>query len=145
VLRTLLAALTVAVAAYLFIDAIVTSDREEVESLVGRLVDAARRGGDEAVDQILAALADDYRGEGPFARDAMERRLRTHLGGNARLSELSTGDYRAIWKGDEMFVPILSIEATAQGSVQRVVLSLWFAERDGEWKIADITRVQWGR
>ncbi len=145
VLRTLLAALAVAVAAWLLVDALVTSDREEVERLVGRLVAAARRGGDAAVDEILAALADDYRGEGPFARDAMERRLRAHLGGDARLAELSTGDYRALWKGDEMFVPILSVRAAAQGSPQRFVLSLWFAERDGAWRITDITRVQWGQ
>ncbi len=141
----MLAALAVAVAAYLLIDALVTSDREEVERTVERLLAAARRGGDGAVDEILEALADDYRGEGPFARDAMERRLRTHLGGTARLTRLGAGGYRAIWKGDGILVPILSIEAAAGGAVQRVVLSVSFAERDGRWRIRDITRVQWGR
>lgn len=142
--RTILLGLGLAVAAYVAINLIVTTDLERVEEEIGHLVDLANEGGEAAVDGILAALADDYRGTPPFERESVERYLRRYVG-DSKSRTITTGNPKPIWKGDEIFVPLLSVRATVDGATRQVILSLTFAERDGRWRIVDISRAEWGR
>jgi hypothetical protein len=142
--RTVALGLVLAVAAWFLVQAIVTTDREAVEAEIARLVALARQGGDDAVLGILDALAPDYRGTHPFTRESIEENLRHYLE-PMRLDSLSTGDPSPVWKGEEIFVPILSIQAKADGAAYRVLLSVTFAERDGSWKIVSVSRAELGR
>lgn len=142
--RTVALGLVLAVAAWVAIQAIVTTDREAVEEEIGRLVEVARSGGDEGVAEILAALAPDYRGSSPFTRESMEANLRRFLA-PGRMSDLATGDPSPIWKGEEIFVPLLSVRAKVDGAARTVILAVTFAEREGRWRIVDVSRAEWGR
>lgn len=142
--RTVLAGLVLAVAAWLAIQALVTTDLESVEEEIARLVALANAGGEDAVAGILAALAPDYRGSSPFARSSVERHLRRYLGAS-KSRDIKTGDPSPIWKGDEIVVPLLSIRATVDGSTRTVILMVTFAQRNGTWKVVDVSRAQWGR
>jgi len=101
----------------------------------------ARAGGEGAADEILAALADDYRGEGPFARENVERYVRGYLAGGPP-EELLSGDYEALWIGDEIVVPILSLRAKRKGVMTQLpILRVHFAERDGRFRVTYVS--QW--
>jgi hypothetical protein len=140
VARTAALGLVLVVAAWLMVQAIVTTDREAVEEEIARLVALARSGGEEGVAGILGALAPDYRGSHPFTRESIEANLRHYLG---RLQSLSTGDPSPIAKGEEILVPILSIRAEVDGAAHRMLLSVTF--RDGAWRIVSISRAELGR
>jgi len=136
-----LVALLLAIGIYMAVDALFVSDTERVEAEIGRLLDVARAGGEGAADEILAALADDYRGEGPFARASVERYVRGYLAGGPP-EELLSGDYEALWIGDEIVVPILSLRAKRKGVMTQLpILRVHFAERDGRFRVTYVS--QW--
>ncbi len=143
-LRTGLAITGIVIVAIVAINLIFTSDRERVEEEMERLIEVAERGGEEAVAEILDALADDYRGSGWFARESLERRLRQVLVPAARLSELRHGNFEPVIRGEEILIPIVSLRGTIRGSDQQVILSIWFGFRDDRWKIVDVTRWRMG-
>jgi len=133
-----------AVGAYLLVNWFVTSDRERVEAEVERLVSLARRGGEGAASEILDALAEDYRGSRPFGRDDIAAYLRRYVA-QGKIRELSTGGFKTLWDGEEILVPILRIDAAVSGAAYTLILTVRFAERDGAWKVVDITRWRMGR
>jgi len=133
-----------AIGAYLLINWFVTTDRERVEAEVGRLVALARQGGEDAAAEILDALAEDYRGRRPFDREDIAAYLRRYVAPR-RVRKLSTGDFTTLWKGDEILVPILRIDAATENAGYTLILTVRFANRDGAWKVVDITRWRIGR
>ncbi len=138
--RTALVALLLAIGIWLAIDALVTTDAERVEDEVARLLDLAREGGDHAAGEILAALADDYRGDGFFARARIEEYVRRHVI-EERAEEIATGDYAALPIGGEIVVPILSIHVRTKRFEANPILRVAFAERGGRFRIVNVE--QW--
>jgi len=141
--RTLLIVSVLALASFLLIQAIVTTDRERVEAEIGRLADLARKGGPEAAAAIRAAFADDYRGTGAFALREIERQLERWVA-PAKLRKVTLGDPQPIaTDSDGILVPILRVTVESDGGVLGTfILTMTWGERDGTWKIVDITR--WG-
>jgi len=133
-----------AIGAYLLVNWFVTTDRERVEAEVERLVSLARRGGEEAASEISDALAEDYRGSRPFSREDIAASLRRYVA-PGKLRELSTSDFKTLWDGEEILVPILRIDAATGSAGYTLILTVRFAERDGAWKVVDITRWRFGR
>jgi hypothetical protein len=138
--RLFVAAGLLAIGIYFAIDAVIVTDRERVEEEVARLVDLAREGGPEAAEEILAALAGDYRGEGPFARERIEGHVRRQVG-ERRIERLLTGSYQAVPMGDDLVVPILRLQAKTRDFEANPVLRVTFAERDGRFRIVNVE--QW--
>ena len=117
------------------------SDRKRVEQEVERLADLARRGGPDAAEEILALLADDYRG--PIPRRDIEKQVRARLE-ESGVGSLRLGDFKTVWKGDrEILIPILALRA--DGWPGPVILTVTFADRDGRWRITSCGRTRWGR
>jgi len=139
--RTVLVALLSAIAVWLAIDALIVTDAERVEAEVERLVDLARQGGEEAAQEILAALADDYRGTGFYSRANIESRVRRHLV-EERPEELSTGKIVAVPKGEEVVVPLLTIHVRTRREEVSRPFRVTFAERDGRFRIVNVEN--WG-
>jgi hypothetical protein len=138
--RTVLLLFAVVLAGTVLINVLVTTDRELVEADVERLIELARRGGDRAVDEILASLADDYRGGPPFTRERIVRGLERYVG-ESSLELLETGGISTIWAGDEIVIPLLRIHARTHGGYEgNLLLRIHYAERDGEWRIIEISR-----
>jgi len=136
--RTALIALAIALAGYIALDFIFTDDKERVEAKVEHLLQLARDGGDDAVEEILDALADDYSGEYP------KERIAGHLEyyvGRSQIATLTTGDYQPIVKGEEILIPIFRVDATTKsGGATQAILRVTFALRDEEWKIVNVGR-----
>lgn len=137
--RNALLVVAFCVGAYFLVNAIVTTDRDLVRQDVERLVEVARRGGDDAVEEILASLAEDYRGSGSFTRASIERQLRNYVGGN-RIRSLSTGAIKVVWVGDELKIPLLAIHAGTESLSGSLFLTITYGEREGGWKIVSVTR-----
>ena len=143
--RSLLIVSLLGITVFLLWNLIFTSEIEQVESSVQRLVDRARQGGAGAVDEILDALSDDYRGESPFDRASVVRRLNRYLG-DTGFDLLETGSINAIKMDDEIVIPLLRIRArTRRGVEGNVLLALFFAESAEGWRIVDIKRAEFGR
>jgi hypothetical protein len=125
------------IAGYVVINLLVTTDLERVESEVEQAVVRAREGGDDAAEAILDLLAEDYDGEYP--RRSIENYVRRYVG-EKRVRELTTGDYKAVWKGDEIVIPILRLDVKTDRFFGRAILRVTFAERDGAWKVVNVGR-----
>jgi hypothetical protein len=125
------------IAGYVVVNLLVTTDLERVENEVERAVARAREGGDDAAEAILALLAEDYDGEYP--RRSIERYVRRYVG-EKRVRELTTGNYKAVWKGDEIVIPILRLDVQTDDAFGRAILRVTFAERDGAWKVVNVGR-----
>lgn len=139
--RIALVASLLAIGVYFAIDALIVTDAERVEEEVARLVEVARRGGDEAIGEILAAFADDYRGGGYYSRERIEGYVRTYLA--TPPEELTTGKIVALPKGDEVILPLLTIHARARGmAIPPRPLRVTFAKRDGRFRIVNVE--DWG-
>lgn len=139
--RIVVVAVLAAIGIWLGIDALITTDAERVEAEVARLVELAREGGDDAAKEILAALADDYRGDGPFARERIEAYVRTCLV-EARPEEIWTGDFITVPKGDEIVIPLLRIHVRTKALEGDTLLKVTFAERNGRFRVVNAER--WG-
>ena len=139
--RTGLLITAIALACYVLIHLLVTTDRERVEAEVERLLELARSGGEEAADEILAAFADDYRGTIPLKR--ITAYVRNYVGAS-KIVKLATGSYKTMWDGDEIRIPILALYITTEGWETKSVLTVVCAERDGKWKIIEFSRPRWG-
>jgi len=137
--RAIAAGLVLAVGLYLVVDALWTSDTERVEAEVERLLKLGREGGPGAAAEILDALAGDYRGTSPFTAKEIALNLDRYVA-TERVANLKNGSYDAIWKGDEIVVPLLVLDADVGSRAGRLYLSIVFAERDGRWKVVDIIR-----
>jgi hypothetical protein len=118
------------------------SDRREVEELVHHLKRRAVEGGPDAAEEILARLADDYRGSAD--RAVIERQIRRYVGGG-RVTSVEFGDFKTIWKGDEIAIPLLAVYAEVEGFSPRFILVVTFGRRGDEWRITSISRAKWGR
>ncbi len=130
-----------AVGIWFAIDALITTDAERVEAEMERLLDLARQGGEAAATGILDALADDYRGSGAYSRANIEGYARRALLAEPP-EELWTGDYVALPKGDEILVPLLRVHVRARGFEGDAIVRVWFAERDGRFRIVNVEH--WG-
>ena len=135
--RTLLVGTAIVIAGYVLFNLLVTTDLERVEDNVERALEHAREGGDDAAEAVLNILADDYDGEVP--RRSIESYVRRYVG-EKRVRELSTGGYKAIWKGEEIVIPILRIDVRTDHWLGRAILRVTFAERDGAWKVVNVGR-----
>jgi len=124
---------------YLLSDWIITTDRERVEDLVERMFAVAREGGEDATATCLDALADDFRGAGVFGRESIAAHLDRYVTAR-RVRSLERGGYETIWVGDEIHVPFVRLDADAGNLKGTMFLKLAFAERDGQWKLVDVTR-----
>ena len=112
------------------------SDRDRVEKELKRLVDVVRKGGPDAADEVLDAFADDYRGT--MALDDIRGRLIAVRNG---VPSLRIGKVKSIWDGDEIVIPLLRVSAKGYGTG---LVTITWAERDGEWKITSFKRARWG-
>jgi hypothetical protein len=129
--------LAIVIAGYALFNLLVTTDLERVEAEVERALQHAREGGDEAAEAVLEILADDYDGEYP--RRSIETYVRRYVG-EKRVRELTTGDYKAIWKGEEIVIPILRLDVETDRGPARAILRVTFAPRDGTWKVVNVGR-----
>jgi hypothetical protein len=137
--RMIVGGLVLVVALYMLVDALIVTDLERVEEEIARLIEVAERGGPEAVDELLAAFADDYRSGWPYDRAAIERYLRTYVA-TARSRSVDTGSYTAVPAGEEIVVPLLRIDAVFDDARVTTIVRLTFGERDGKWKIVAVNR-----
>ncbi len=131
----------IAVSCWVLWHVIVTTDRERVENEVERLVELARKGGQDAADEIMAAFADDYRGSVDL--EWIRRQVQNYVG-RKRLRSVEIGSIKTIWKDDEIVIPLLRVTLGFDGLKGMMLLSVTCAERDGEWKIVHVTRTRWG-
>lgn len=132
--RIAVVGLLIAIGLWLAIDALVVTDMERVEAEVERLVEVARKGGEEAAAEILGAFADDYRGSGFYARENVERYVRQFLV-NDRLEEITVNKFGIVPKGDEIMIPFLKVDARSARDQGSAYVRLFFAKRDGVFKI----------
>lgn len=129
---------------WLAIDALITTDLERVEQEVLRLVEVARKGGEEAADEFLAAFADDYRGSGLYARDNVARYVHRFLVDD-RPEEISIGKPIAVPKGEEIMIPLLRVDARTRRDQGTAFVRLTFAKRDGRFRIVNAEQGGLGR
>lgn len=135
--RTLLVGSAIVIAGYALYNLLVTTDLERVEAEVERGVRLAEKGGEEAAETILEMLADDYDGEWP--RRSIEHHVRRLVGGQ-RIRKVETGDYKAVWKGEEIVIPILRLDVETDSGPIRAILRVTFAPRDDTWKVVNVGR-----
>jgi len=133
--RIVIVGILSAVAVWLAIDALVTTDAERVETEVERLLELARQGGEDAVAGILDAIADDYRGA--YSRENIERYLRMCLVDD-RPEEITTGSPVYIPKGGEILIPLLRVDVRTKRFQGTAVLRVTFAKRDGRFRIVSV-------
>lgn len=133
--RLLLAAAAAIAVTWFLASKLVTTATERVEEITRELLEHARKGGPEAAEAILAALADDFRG-GSYSREEVERAIRRHVGG-ARVRELRAPRVRAEWSEDEVAAFVLLRAELPEGPVL-LGLQVLFAERGGEFRIVDV-------
>ncbi|MHC4222635.1 MAG: hypothetical protein ACYSX0_13385 [Planctomycetota bacterium] len=134
-LRYGVAIVAVIIAAVVLWNVLVTTDRERVEADVLRLVELAKKGGQEAADEIYEALAEDYRGSGYFERERVRRELTKRVGAG-RLKSLEVNDFDVVATGEEMEIPWL-ILFTEYGNAH---LRVTYAKRNDQWKIVNVNR-----
>ena len=116
-----------------------------VEEKLERLFDAAREGGDAAVDEILAAFADDYRAEGAYTLKRLENYLRRFVG-EGRIESLTPGGYKTLWAGTEILVPLLRLRVDTAAGTTNVLLEVAFVEQDEvDWRIISVRRARLAR
>jgi len=139
--RASLIATVLALVAWLLVNLLVTTDLDRVENELVRLVEVARKGGPDAAADILAAFAEDYRGDGAYARDNVERALQRYVA-TSRVERLDVNNFKTVWAGEEIVVPLLLVTGAAAGFDVRLAVAVTWGERDGSWKIVDITRFQ---
>ena len=132
--RIALVAGLVAIALWFAIGALITTDAERVEAEVERLVEVARKGGEEAAAEFLAAFADDYRGSGLYGRENVERYVRRFLVDD-RPEEISIGKFLVVPKGDEFMIPLMRVDARSRRDQGTTFVRLTFAKRDGRFRI----------
>lgn len=142
--RTALAALALAVGIWFVIDWMFTSDQERVEQKLRHLIERAEQGGEDAVDEILAAFAADYEGEGSFTLERIERELRRHVA-PGRVRSIVSGDFKTIWLGGEIHVPILRLTVQTEDAGGTMLLEVRFAEEEDDWRIVRVSRWKTGR
>lgn len=135
--RTLLGTIAIGVAVWIGINLLYTSDREKVEEETERLLLLARRGGEEASEAILAALADSYRGT-MYSREEVGGILAQWVS-PARLASLDWGAVHATWKDGEFLVP-LRITARTRLDAGTILVTVLFAEEQGSFRVVDVTR-----
>ena len=141
--RPVLIFLVVLVGVWALWNALITTDLDRVEQDVKRVVALALEGGEASADEILAAFADDYRGTGMFALDDIERRLKRWVV-PGKVRSLQTGDFKVLSTGSEIEVPLLAIYADLDGWDVKMLIRLTYAQRRGDWKIVNISRINWG-
>ena len=139
--RTSLLVAAIAVGCYVLVHLIVTTEPERVEAEVERLLGLARRGGEDAAEEILDAFAEDY--SGSFELDWIQKQVRNYVGRN-RFKSVTVGSFSAVWKGDDILIPRLTVTLEVEGWKAVLFLAVTCAERDGEWKIVHVTRLRWG-
>lgn len=140
--RTSLLVVAIALGLYVIVNLLVTTELERVEAEMERLLELARKGGEEAAAEILDVLAEDYDGEVPRRR--LENYLKVYVV-DRKVEKLSTGSYKTIWKGSDILIPLLAIYATVDGYEARFVLTVTWSERADGWKVTRISRASWGR
>ncbi|HEX5137435.1 MAG TPA: hypothetical protein VFY93_10705 [Planctomycetota bacterium] len=131
-----------AVAVWLAVDWLVTTDAERVEMEVEHLLEVARHGGEDAVQEILGALADDYRGA--YSKDMIERYLRMALVAD-KPEEITTGSPDFVPKGDEILIPLLRVDVRTKSLQGTALLRITFAKRGDRFRIVNVEHWQSGR
>jgi hypothetical protein len=137
VFRLVVVVILSAIAVWLAIDALITTDAERVEMEVERLLELARQGGEDAARGILDAIADDY--QGAFSRETVERYLRMCLVDD-RPEEITTGSPAYIPKGgDVVLIPLLRVDVrTKKGLQGTAILRVTFAKRGDRFRIVSV-------
>jgi hypothetical protein len=135
--KIVLVALLVVVGLWLAIHALITTDADRVEAEIERLVDVARKGGDAAAAEILAALADDYRGSGMYARERIERYLDAYVA-QGPPEEVWTGDVFPIPVGDGILVPLVRVHVRTKRGEGDALLRVTFAKRGDRFRILNV-------
>ena len=139
--RTSLLVAAIAVSCYVLVNVLVTTDRERVENEIERLVELARKGGEDAADELMAAFADDYRGS--IDLEWIRRQVQNYVG-RKKLRSVEIGSVKTVWKDDEILIPLLKVTLGFDGMKGMMLLTVTCAERDGKWKIVRVTRAKFG-
>jgi hypothetical protein len=141
-MRIAILVILAAVAVWLAVDWLVTTDAERVEMEVERLFDVARHGGEDAVAQILDSLADDYRGA--YSKEMIERYLRMALVAD-KPEEITAGSFDVVPKGDEFLIPLLRVDVRTRSLQGTALLRITFAKRGDRFKVVNVEHWQSGR
>lgn len=140
-MRIAIAGLVLAVAGFTLVQWIFVSETDKVEKELNRLIGLAEKGGPDAAAEILALLADDYEGSPPYTRANIERMVEAIVTPGT-IESIQVGDFKVVAKGDGIVVPIFRVTAIPHGTV---IVTLFFGERDGEWKLTNVTRWKMAR
>jgi hypothetical protein len=140
-MRIAIAGLALAVVGYMLVQWLFVSETEKVENELHRLVGLAEQGGPDAAAEILALLADDYEGSHPYTRANIERMVEAIVTPGT-IESIQVGDFKVIAKGDGIVVPIFRVTAVPHGTV---IVTLFFGDRGGEWKLTNVTRWKMAR
>jgi len=136
--RIVVAGILFAIGVWLAIDALITTDSERVEAEIERLLEVARRGGDDAADEILDAFAEDYHGAGLYSPERIRDYARRYVAGE-RPEELWLGNFKAFPKEDgTILVPILRIHVKTRNFEGDAIVKVTFAERDERFRIVNV-------
>jgi len=134
-MRIAIVVVLAAVAIWLAVDWLVTTDAERVEKEFDRLLTLARQGGDEGYAGILDALAEDY--HGTYSRETIERYLRLALVDD-KPEEITTGSPAFVAKGDQIVIPLLRIDVRAKRYQGTGILRVTFAKRGDRFRIVSV-------
>jgi hypothetical protein len=140
-MRIAIAGLALAVIGFMLVQWLLVSETEKVENELHRLVGLAEEGGPGATAEILALLADDYEGSSPYTRANIERMVEAIVT-PATIESIQVGDFKVVAKGDGMVVPIFRVTAVPHGTT---IVTLFFGERNGKWKLTNVTRWKMAR
>ena len=119
------------------LDAVIVTDAEEVEEKTARLIELANEGGPEAVDEIMDAVAGEF-DAGGVTRNQIRRYLDKYIGDEPP-EMVRSGGITAVWKKDrERFRIQLRISMVWRGQAYSFLATLFWAERNGEWKLVRV-------
>ena len=140
-MRIAIAGLALAVIGFLLVQWLFDSETDKVKKELHRLVGLAEQGGPDAAAEILALLADDYEGSHPYTGANIERMVDAIVA-TSSIDSIQVGDFKVVAKGDGIVVPIFRVTAVPHGTV---IVTLFFGQRDGEWKLTNVTRWKMAR
>ncbi|MGH7163282.1 MAG: hypothetical protein ACREID_07345 [Planctomycetota bacterium] len=138
--RAALGAVALAALCWLGINAVVTTDRERVEEEAERLIGLCRSGGEEAAEELLAALSGGYRGTS-VPREEAERVVRNYVA-RKRIRAIKTKAVGAVWHGGEILFPLVA-RVDFDGGFAILNAKVTFAREGEEWKVVDVSVSRW--
>lgn len=121
------------------LDVLIVTDAEEVEDNTARIIELANDGSPETVDAMMEWMAEDF-DAGGLSREQIRGYLKRVYDTDPP-NMVRSGGITAVWKKDrERFRVQLRVTVVRRGSAQSFLVTIFWAERDDEWKIVRVVR-----